>query len=92
MLSDIFFKTQVGNHEVFSLMIRHKVRVESQFSSVVLAIAVLEGVGRSLDPDMDLITIARPYVIKEMAREMFNSDKDFLEHFMEDASLFSPFD
>ncbi|CAG0879702.1 unnamed protein product [Darwinula stevensoni] len=47
----------------FSTVIAHKVRLESQFSSIMLAIMVLEGLGRSLDPDMDILKKAQPYLL-----------------------------
>ncbi len=39
-------------------------KLESNFASVVLAIMVLEGLGRALDPDLDVITKAAPYLIR----------------------------
>ncbi len=49
--------------QVFSLLIKHQVRLESEFSAVVLAVMILEGLGRSLDPELDLIEEARPYLL-----------------------------
>ena len=43
-------------------LIRHRVRMDASFSSVVLAVMVLEGLGRTLDPTLDLITKAAPYL------------------------------
>ena len=39
------------------------VKLESNFVSVVVAIGVLEGLGRRLDPDVDLIGLATPYIL-----------------------------
>jgi len=46
----------------FSILLRYKVRLDSSFSSLVLAVIVLEGLGRSLDPSLDLLTRAIPYL------------------------------
>ncbi|XP_062859305.1 uncharacterized aarF domain-containing protein kinase 2 [Trichomycterus rosablanca] len=52
---------------VFGLLIHHKVKLESNFASVVFAIMVLEGLGRSLDPNLDLLEIAKPLLLKNCA-------------------------
>jgi hypothetical protein len=36
--------------------------MDAAFSSVVLAVIVLEGLGRTLDPNLDLIVKAAPYL------------------------------
>ncbi|XP_036432304.1 uncharacterized aarF domain-containing protein kinase 2 [Colossoma macropomum] len=62
-------KVQVAEllSRVFGLLIRHKVKLESNFASVVFAIMVLEGLGRSLDPNLDLLEIAKPLLLKNCA-------------------------
>lgn len=50
--------------EVFTVVSKHGVVLESNFTSVVLAVMVLEGLGRSLDPTLDLLECARPFVFK----------------------------
>ncbi|XP_036376224.1 uncharacterized aarF domain-containing protein kinase 2 [Megalops cyprinoides] len=52
---------------VFGLLIRHKVKLESNFASIVFAIMVLEGLGRSLDPNLDILEIAKPLLLKNCA-------------------------
>ncbi|XP_023338999.1 uncharacterized aarF domain-containing protein kinase 2 isoform X2 [Eurytemora carolleeae] len=47
---------------LFSILSRFHVRLDASFSSVVLAVLVLEGLGRSLDPNIDLLTRAIPYL------------------------------
>jgi len=49
--------------KVFSILTEHHVRVDSSFSSVMIAIIVLEGLGRQLDPHLDLCKRAIPYLI-----------------------------
>jgi len=48
--------------QLFDLMIQHRVRLESEFTAVVLAVVILEGLGRSLDPGLDLMEEATPFL------------------------------
>uniref|UniRef100_A0A671YY57 AarF domain containing kinase 2 n=1 Tax=Sparus aurata TaxID=8175 RepID=A0A671YY57_SPAAU len=59
-------KVQVGDllSKVFGLLIQHKVKLESNFASIVFAIMVLEGLGRSLDPNLDILDSAKPLLLK----------------------------
>ncbi|XP_024410817.2 uncharacterized aarF domain-containing protein kinase 2 [Desmodus rotundus] len=59
-------KLQVSSllSSVFKLLMTHKVKLESNFASVVFAIMVLEGLGRSLDPKLDILEAARPFLLK----------------------------
>jgi len=41
-------------HEVLTMVRSHHVRMEGDFINVVISILLLEGIGRQLDPDMDL--------------------------------------
>lgn len=50
------------------LLLVLQVKLESRFASVVTAIAVLEGVGRSLDPDLNILQAALPVVAKAKAQ------------------------
>ncbi|VDO75214.1 unnamed protein product [Onchocerca flexuosa] len=49
-------------YELFSIVSRHDVALDPLFTTVVLAVIVLEGLGRSLDPDLDLFHCARPFL------------------------------
>ncbi|KAM5255657.1 putative aarF domain-containing protein kinase 2 [Ctenodactylus gundi] len=49
---------------VFKLLMTHKVRLESNFASIVLAVLVLEGLGRSLDPTLDILEAAKPFLLR----------------------------
>ncbi|XP_026105433.1 uncharacterized aarF domain-containing protein kinase 2-like [Carassius auratus] len=51
---------------VFGLLIHHKVKLESNFASMVFAIMVLEGLGRSLDPNLDILEIAKPLLLRNL--------------------------
>ena len=47
----------------YCILFRHHVRLDASFSSVVLAIAVIEGLARTLNPDLDLLTRALPFLV-----------------------------
>jgi aarF domain-containing kinase len=47
---------------------KHQVKLESKFISVVLAMTILEGLGRRLNPDADLMLAAGPYIAKAAAK------------------------
>lgn len=49
---------------VFKLLMIHKVKLESNFASIVFAIMVLEGLGRSLDPTLDILEAAKPFLLR----------------------------
>jgi len=46
----------------------HHVRLEGDFVNVVISILLLEGIGRQLDPDMDLFKSAIPILREVGAR------------------------
>jgi aarF domain-containing kinase len=46
--------------EVLSMVRSHHVRMEGDFVNVVISILLLEGIGRSLDPNLDLFKSALP--------------------------------
>ena len=50
--------------QVFSIMTKYKVMMDHAFASVLLSIFVLEGLGRSLDPNLDLIKHAQPLLLR----------------------------
>lgn len=45
----------------------HHVLLDSQFSSLVMGIIVLEGLGRQLDPDLDIFAVSLPLL--KLARD-----------------------
>ena len=49
----------------------HNVKLESKFVSVILAMGVLEGLGRRLDPDIDILQLATFYVLRNTASKSF---------------------
>ncbi|XP_022086453.1 uncharacterized aarF domain-containing protein kinase 2-like [Acanthaster planci] len=52
--------------DLFSLMIKHKVKLNGNFASIMLAMMVLEGLGRSLDPNLDILDAARPILLNDV--------------------------
>eukprot|EP00158_Paraphelidium_tribonemae_P004165 Partr_v1_DN26612_c3_g2_i1_m68862 putative AarF domain containing kinase 2 len=55
--------------DVFSLVREHHVKIESEFTNLIVSIMILEGLGRQLDKDLDLFAAARPF--------LRNRNKDF---------------
>ncbi|CAM9623866.1 unnamed protein product [Discosporangium mesarthrocarpum] len=47
---------------VLELCLRYQVKLEPRFVSVAVAIGILEGVGRSLDPECDILRASLPVV------------------------------
>ncbi|KAG6034582.1 hypothetical protein E4U41_006488 [Claviceps citrina] len=46
--------------QVLSMVRNHHVRIEGDFVNVVISILLLEGIGRSLNPDVDLLSSSLP--------------------------------
>ena len=49
--------------EVFQLSYTYNVKIDPQFISIIISTCILEGLGRRLDPELDLIVLATPYII-----------------------------
>ena len=47
-----------------------QVKVESNFAAVCVAIMVLEGVGRNLDPSLDILAAAAPVLARQAAAQI----------------------
>ena len=50
-------------NRVLDLCRTYKVEIDPAMASVVISTLVLEGLGRSLSPDLDLLTFARPFLL-----------------------------
>mmetsp|Transcript_23336 Transcript_23336/g.30480 ORF Transcript_23336/g.30480 Transcript_23336/m.30480 type:complete len:540 (-) Transcript_23336:105-1724(-) len=61
--------------EILALCCKHKVKLESNFASVIIAIGVLEGVGRDLDPNIDILQAALPIILKANLNTKMNTMK-----------------
>ena len=60
-LGDLLQKVLIGCYQ-------NNVKLDSKFVSVMLAIGIVEGMGRRLDPDIDILKEAAPYIIKASAK------------------------
>jgi aarF domain-containing kinase len=58
--------------EVLNLCRVHGVLLETNFVSVICAITVLEGLGRALDPQIDVIAEATPFILRAAGRLALN--------------------
>lgn len=50
--------------EVFSTLMHHQVKLDASFTSLVIAVAIVEGLGRSLDNKLDLVARALPHLTR----------------------------
>lgn len=50
--------------KVLVLCYVHQVKLEPKFVSVMIAMGVVEGLGKRLDPDVDVLLRAAPHVLK----------------------------
>ena len=51
---------------MMNVLRRHKVQVDPSFTVVHVALLVAEGLGKQLDPDIDMIALAAPYLMEAM--------------------------
>jgi len=50
-----------------------QVKLEARYTSVIVALGVMEGMGRQLDPDVDILSVAAPYVLHAAATRTIES-------------------
>ena len=83
--------------EIMEIMIRHQIKVPSNLVLLTKALVTIEGVGRELDPDFNMVARAKPFANKlirrkyslnnllkvsgKFAEEFFNSLKTFPNEF-----------
>jgi ubiquinone biosynthesis protein len=56
--------------ELTEIMRQHRIRLPADLALVGKAVITVEGLGRSLDPEFDIIGMARPYVDRIMLRKL----------------------
>ncbi|KAK0662578.1 ABC1 family-domain-containing protein [Cercophora samala] len=61
--------------EVLNMVRQHHVRLEGDFVNVVISILLLEGIGRSLNPDVDLLSSSLP-ILRQLGAQ---SGKDMMK-------------
>ena len=49
---------------MMNILRRHKIQVDPVFTVVNIGVLVAEGLGKQLDPDIDLVQLALPYLAK----------------------------
>jgi len=52
------------------ICVRHKVQLEGNYASVVVAVLVLEGVGRNLNPDLEILKVLTAHLVKNACTTM----------------------
>jgi len=52
---------------MMNILRRHRVQIDPVFTVVNLSMLVAEGLGKQLDPDLDLIQLAAPYLMEAIA-------------------------
>ena len=65
IVNSLFVQTYLANEADCDDLLQ--VKLESNFASIVFAIMVLEGLGRSLDPSLDILELAKPLLLKNCA-------------------------
>lgn len=64
--------------EVLSMIRKHHVRMESDFVNVVLSVLLLEGIGRQLDPNLDIFKSSLPILRRLGAISAMSGNADLL--------------
>ena len=80
-IDDRFFEN-VGDYsnEILRLAAASRVKLESHFLSVALAVKVVEGIAHSLDPDLDIAPRAVPHVMRAQAKIAFSRGEVTAQH------------
>ena len=76
--------------QVFSITFKYRLRLPSDLLLLIKALTAVEGLGRTLDPDFDMIAIAAP-VVKKIQMQRYHPRRlaeDFWEYAMETVGIF----
>lgn len=65
-LGDVEISLLIGS--VFRIIRRHRIRAEAAFTIINIAFIVMEGLGKKLDPTMDLFTETMPFLAELLAQ------------------------
>lgn len=77
-------------NELFQIVFRHRIRIPPDYFLLEKALVTVEGIGRELDPDFDMVAetkpfmrqlILRKYSPKYVQKELINISGEFLEFF-----------
>ncbi|CAI5741496.1 unnamed protein product [Hyaloperonospora brassicae] len=58
--------------QVMELCCTHEVKLEGKYASIVISIAVLEAIGRKLDPDIDILAVALPIITQSLVKNVLS--------------------
>ena len=58
--------------DVFSLCYMHQVKLESHYAAFIISVSILEGLIRQLDPNIDVLDKAVPYIRRAAVKELWN--------------------
>ena len=79
-------------HQIFEIAARHKLRIPSDVLLLIKALSSLDGLGRALDPDFNLIRKAAPFVEgvqrdryhpARLAQELFDQGEEMISFLRE---------
>eukprot|EP01065_Artemidia_motanka_P025384 TRINITY_DN30396_c0_g1_i1.p1 TRINITY_DN30396_c0_g1~~TRINITY_DN30396_c0_g1_i1.p1 ORF type:complete len:560 (+),score=190.94 TRINITY_DN30396_c0_g1_i1:66-1682(+) len=54
--------------DVMACVRRHEILIEPNYASLLVSVAVLEGLGRALHPELDLFRVAAPYLLPHLEK------------------------
>ena len=61
--------------QVLDLCRKYQVEIDPAMSSVVVSMLVLEGLGRSLDSDLNLMKAAMPFLLEPLTESLCNVEE-----------------
>eukprot|EP00038_Savillea_parva_P016887 m.18490 g.18490 ORF g.18490 m.18490 type:complete len:599 (+) comp3598_c0_seq1:17-1813(+) len=67
--------------QVLSLSCAHGVRLEANFLNVAVTIMVVEAMGRSLEPELNILDAALPYLVTKKVQTELGATKGFFARF-----------
>ena len=59
---------------VLRLCYQYQVKLESRYAIIMLAMGIVEGLGRKVDPEIDLMSKAAPFVLKASIEHITNTN------------------
>lgn len=59
---------------VFTLCYKHQVKIESHYAAFIISVSIMEGLVRQLDPTVDILKKASPYIVKAALSEALFSN------------------
>jgi len=65
------------------ICVKHKVQLEGNYASVVVAVLILEGVGRNLNPDLEILRVLTTHLLKNACTTMTQDIFRLLELWVE---------